>query len=364
MSPGPAHDDGWLGLRRVFRFPFSRRRMRADIDAELAFHLETRADEIAQARGVNSEQASMEAKHRFGDLTAYKRELGGIDRRTHQLAFGTELLDTLRREARQALRSLRRSPSFSSIVLITLALGLGASTAMFTILDRIALRPLPYPNAERLIALGTKWPGIKAGEEYGISQFMYFRFRTASRTLENLGIYVGEAYALPAVEGAAAERVAVADVSSSLFSVLGVRPELGRIFTPDDERPEESSVVMLSHALWKRRYGGDASIIGRAIDVGQGRKVVVGILPPSAQLPDRDADIWTPLHLNAADLPANEHVFRGIGVFRNGTTADNAYSELDALTRRMTTDYPDVYGAEFMTKTGFAFFASVKAPFS
>ena len=357
MSRRSARDDGWLGLRRVFRFPFSRRRMRADIDAELAFHLETRADEIAREEGIDSAQASMVAKHRFGDVTAYKRELRGIDGRTQRLALGAELLETLRREARQALRSLRRSPSFSSIVLVTLALGLGASTAIFTILDRIALRPLAYPNADRLIALGTKWPGIKAGEEYGISLFMYFRFRAASRTLDNLGIYVGEAYALPAAAGLPAERVGVVDVSSSLFSVLGVRPELGRIFTPDDERPLESSVVMLSHDLWTRRYGGDPSIVGRAIDVGQGRKVVVGILPSYAQLPDLNVDVWTPLHLNSADLPANEHVFRGIGVLKTGVTLSKASSELEALTRRMTSDYPDVYGSEFMSKTGFALFA-------
>ena len=115
--------------------------------------------------------------------------------------------------------------------------------------------------------------------------------------------------------------------------------------------------MCLRRALWMARSGGDRSIVGRSIYGGQVRKVVFGILPPSAQLPDRDADIWTPLHLDATALPANEHIFRGIGVLRNGIAVERAYSELDALTRRITTDYPDVYGSGFMTDLARACFA-------
>src|SRR5205823_10764400 len=120
---------------------------------------------------------------------------------THTRRRGMEILGDVRREIRTAVRTLRRAPTYSLIALVTLALGVGATTAIFTLLDRIALRPLPYARAERMVHLGTAWPGVKAGEEYGISTYMYQRFRRESRTLEDLGIYQPDVYTLPAASG-------------------------------------------------------------------------------------------------------------------------------------------------------------------
>jgi putative ABC transport system permease protein len=344
-------------LARVFRFPFSRRRMQADINAELAFHLETRIEEIMAEQGIPREEAAAEAAVRFGNVASYRRQLRRIDRAAHNRERITELLDMIFREARQSIRSLSRSPSFSIIALLTLALGLGASTAIFAILDGVVLRPLPYPSAGRLIAVGTTWPGVKAGEEYGISSFMYFRFRQSSRALEKLGVYQTDLFALPPANRAPAQRITAVEASASLFGVLGMKPELGRVFNEQDERSIRPAIVLLSHSIWSVRFGRDPGIVGKVIDVGGLSLEVVGVLPKGARLPDRDADIWVPLYLNPSDPPQNNHTLSAIGLMQDGTTVESTYRELDALTRRIVTDYPHVYGSEFMRTTGFALFA-------
>jgi putative ABC transport system permease protein len=331
--------------------------MQADINAELAFHLETRIEEIMTERGISREDAAAEAEFKFGSVGSYRRQLRTIDRATHHRQRLAEWLDTARREARQSIRSLSRSPSFSMIALFTLALGLGASTAIFTILDGVVLRPLPYQSASRLVAIGTKWPGIKADEEYGISSFMYFRFRQSSRALENIGVYQTDLFALPSSNGAPAQRITAVETSASLFSVLGTKPELGRVFNEQDEHSIDPVIVLLSHGIWSSRFGEDPRIVGKVIDVGGLSVQVVGVLPKEARLPDRDVDIWVPLYLSASDPPQNNHTLNAIGIMREGATLAGTRRELDALTKRIVADHPRVYPSEFMRTSGFALFA-------
>jgi putative ABC transport system permease protein len=328
--------------------------MREDVDLELSFHIEERATEIMARTGLNRADALAEAERRFGNIDGYRRQLRAIDSATHRQTSMMEFFHSFVRETGQALRSLRRAPSFSLLAVLTLALGLGASTAIFTLLDRIVLRPLEYRNSTRLIHVGTKWPGVKAGEEYGISRYMYFQFKESSRALENIGIYTGEFLPLPSVNGLDAERVAAADVSASLFDVLSIRPALGRRLVRDDERSPEPTVAVLSHALWQRRFGGDPAIIGRTIDMGGAMIEIVGVLPASARLPDRDADVWLPMYLDPTEPPRNSHVFTTIALLKEGVSVDEGYRDLDALTRRITEEFPGVYDKGFLQQTCFA----------
>jgi putative ABC transport system permease protein len=346
-------DDGWRGLQRVFRFSSSLRRVRQDVDAELAFHLEERAAELMEHDDLTRAEAAEEVERRFGNIDAYRRELGTIDRASHRKAAFREQVSTVVRELGQALRSLRRARSFSWLTMFTLALGLGASTAIFTLLDRIVIEPLPYPNANRLIRIGTRWPGIAEGEEYGVSKYMFERFQEQSKTLEGIGSYLFEVFTLPAANGLAAERVYAADVSAGVFPLLHIRPELGRLFTPGDQAPIDPTVVVLSHELWMKRFGGDPSILGRTIDLDGRMKEVIGVLPPGVRLPDMVAQLWIPLHLDLSEPPLNNHVFSAIGLVKRGTSVEQSFRELDGLTRRMTTEHPEVYDAEFLRKTGF-----------
>ncbi|AHG93723.1 permease (plasmid) [Gemmatirosa kalamazoonensis] len=342
-------------MKRAFRLPASRRRLDAELDAELAFHLEGRVEDLMAREGLSRAAAESEARRRFGDLDVYRRETSAIDHHTHTRRRGMELLGDVRRETRTAIRALRRAPTFAVVAFATLALGIGAATAIFTLLDRIVIRPLPYPRAERLLHLGTSWPGVKPGEEYGISTYMYHRFRQGARTLEELGLFQPDVYTLPAANGLDAERVLGVDASASLFHVLGIRPALGRLFTVEEQLPNDAGVVVISHGLWQRRFGGERSVIGRAVDVG-GRLVrVIGVLPPGAKLPESEAEIWEPLHLDPADPPRNHHTFHAIGLARDGVPVERARAELDALTHRIVADFPNVYGEKFLARTGFGF---------
>jgi putative ABC transport system permease protein len=349
-------DDGWRGLKRAFRFPSSQRRVREDVDAELAFHLEERAAELMERDKLTRTEAAEQAQGRFGDVDAYRRELGTIDGASHRRAALRELVHSVAREVGQALRSLRRARSFSVLAMLTLALGLGASTSIFTLLDRIVIQPLPYPNANRLIRIGTQWPGIKAGEEYGVSKYMLERFEQQSTTLERVGAYMYEMFTLPAEKGLDAERVTGADVSASVFPMLHIRPELGRLFTAQDQALPDPPVVLLSHEMWLRRFGGDRAIIGRTIDLNGRMKEVIGVLPSDAQLPELHAQLWIPLHLSATEPPLDNHIFSAIGLVKRGARIEQSFRELDALTRRMTASFPSVYSAEYLAKTGFALY--------
>lgn len=340
--------------RRAFRLPSSRARLDADVDDELRFHIEGRIEELMTRDGLSRAAAEAEARRLFGDVAAYTRETRDIDRETYFRRGIMEMLDDARRETRTAWRTLRRAPTFSLIALATLAIGLGATTAIFTLLDRIAIRPLPYANAERLVHLGTAWPGVAAGEEYGLSRYIYHRFIATSRTLESLGLYQNDVYALPGGNGLDAERVAGIDASVGLLRLLGIKPEIGRLYTEEEQLPKSPDVILISHGLWQRRFGGDRTIVGRSIDVGGRMMQVIGVLPASARVPQVEAEIWEPLHLDPAEAPQNHHTFNAIGVMRPGTTVQQMDAELRGILRGIIADYPNVYPAGFMARTGFA----------
>ncbi len=349
-------DDRWHNLKRAFRFPSSRRRVREDVDAELQFHLEERAVELMTREHLSRDEAAEQANRRFGDVALYRRQLRTLDGAAFRRASFTESVSSALRELRQAFRSLNRARLFSILAMLTLALGLGASTTIFTLLDRIVINPLAYPHARQLIKIGTRWPGIKAGEEYDISKYMFEQFQERSKSLQHLGIYNFEAFTLPAKAGLDAERIFGARVSASMFSVLGVRPVVGRTFTDQEQRPEDPTVVLLSYGLWMRRFNGDPGVVGKTIDLDGRIKEIVGVLPQDAALPGTAAELWMPLHLDPAEPALNNHVFAAIGLLKPNVNAEQAFRELDGMTRRITADNPATYEPEFLKKTGFGLF--------
>ena len=267
-----------------------------------------------------------------------------------------DIIETVVRESRHAARTLRRSPSFSLIAILTLGIGLGAATTIFTLLDRVVLRPLPYSNADRLIHIGTLWPKVKAGEEYGISRGQYFYFKRNSRALSDILFYDADVMVVPGDDGHPAERVSELDVSVSTFSILGIRPQIGRVFTADDElNPDgDPRVALLSDGYWRRRFGADPNVVGKRIPYGDRSVQIIGVLPPNASLPDAKADIWIRNHLDGMEKPQNNHTHRGIALLNPGVTVAAASADLRKLQRQMQAEYPDVYSEGFLQRTGFA----------
>ena len=342
-------------MKRVFRLPGTRRRADEELDAELRFHLEGRIEELMEREHLTREAAELEAKRRFGDYDAYRREARTIDDGILQRRRKMDVIETLKRETRHAARTLVRSPSFSFITIVTLALGLGAATTIFTLLDRVVLRPLPYPNTERLIHIGTLWPKSKAGEEYGIARGQYFYFKNRSRSLADIAFYDYSILVVPGDGDHPAERVPEVNVSASSFAMFGIRPQLGRLFTTADElNPDgDPRVILLSDGYWRRRFGADPNVIGKRISLGERSVEIVGVLAPGAGVPGPRADVWVRNTLNPSAKPQNNHTHFAVGLLKPGATVPGTLAELKQIQTELQRDYPDVYSEAFINRSGF-----------
>lgn len=188
--------------------------------------------------------------------------------------------DTFRQDLKFALRTLRKSPAFASTALVTLALGIGASTAVFSVVDGILLRPLPYAAPDRLVSVNNRWVGENRGT---LSPEEFFDYYEHVGAFEAIGAYGYTTMNL--IGGSQPERVRAAAVSAGVLPLLGVDPPLGRVFTVEEDRPG-SGVVVLSDGLWRRRFGGSPDVIGREIIANGRTRQVVGVMPAGFQLPE------------------------------------------------------------------------------
>src|SRR5689334_22528937 len=208
----------WRRIRRVFRLPSSPQRRAAELDEELRFHIEGRIDELMTREGLSRAEAEAEARRRFGDFALYRSQTRHIDEATHRGRERMQMRDALVRETRHSVRALLRAPGFTTITILTLALGIGAATAVFTLLDAVVLRPLPYRNAGRLVSLASPVPKLKGQTKWGLGRHEMFYFLAQGHTLENLGVYQSsDVTVLGDTPGARPERVRTATASASLF---------------------------------------------------------------------------------------------------------------------------------------------------
>src|SRR5678816_4243872 len=315
---GGTMSNGREGKRpRLFRLPTSRRRLRGDIDRELRFHIDGRSEELI-ASGLTREQAEREVTLRFGDVSVVRNQLEAIDTRTHRRHELGEWRNALARDFTQALRGLVHRRAFAGIVVLTLGLGIGATTAIYALLDAVVLRPLPYANAARLVYIEHPVPGVETNAKWRMSQAGYFFFRRNSTALEDIALYnKGEA---SLVTPDAADRVRAADVSGNFFEVVGARPFLGRSFTDADNRPNAAPVAMLGYAFWRQRFNGDSRVVGTSVSLGSVPVTIIGVVPPTLDLPDYQAQVWLPLELDPNAPAINSHYLDAIGRLRPGVT--------------------------------------------
>src|SRR5262249_2445176 len=201
-------------------------------------------------------------------------------------------MNGLLQDLRFGARMLMKEPGFTLIAVITLALGIGANSTIFSIVNAVLLRPLPYPNPERIVSVNY----YRKTEDFGRAGGVEFMdWRDQSKMFEQIAAYPSDTADLTG--NGEPERLAAGYVSSGLFATLGVEPLIGRVFTPAEDQPGGEPVVILSHSLWQRRFGGDPKMIGRALVLGGQSRMVIGIMPPGFQFP-REIDLWLPLALN------------------------------------------------------------------
>ena len=238
---------------------------------------------------------------------------------------------------RSLARELRRRPGFLLVAVITLGVGIGANAAIFSVVDAVLIRPLPYPESDRLVGVWNDAPGLKLNH-FSQSDGTYVLYRRENRVLDDLGIYGDGSATLTG--GQAPERLSAAGVTGSLFSVLRVPAARGRTIQAADEKPGAEKVVLLSDELWRRRFGGDPKAVGTILRVNGEARRIVGVMPPGFHFPLPADQLWLPLTIDPAHLEPGNFNYSAVGRLRPGATPARAARELSALVWRI----PEIYG--------------------
>jgi len=257
---------------------------------------------------------------------------------------------TLLQDLRYAIRTLLKQPAFTLVALLTLALGIGANTAIFGIVNAVLLRPLPYHEPDRIVLLWSHWTNWT---KTWLSPPELADYQRQARSLEHVAAFSSTSFNLTAGPGSEPLRVLAAQVQSGMFAALGATTIAGRVFTADEDRPGHERVVMLTEGLWRSQFGSDPSIVGRTIDLDATPYTVVGVLPAALRLPLDYANraftqIWVPLALGPTDpQERGNHGLNALGRLTPGVPLSQAQAEIDAITRGFQQQYPNNYDTAF-----------------
>ncbi len=245
--------------------------------------------------------------------------------------------DILRQDLRYTLRTLARTPGFTLTAIIVTALGIGATTAAFSITDHVLIRPLPFADSDRLVRLWENVPGYTRME---LSPPNYRDWKEMSTSFEAMGAYTERAANL--VGEGEPRRVQLVLVTSEVFPVLGVRPFVGRYFTPEDDRDGAPGTIVLSHGFWQDQFGGDLAVLGRKVHLDGFPHVVIGVMPPGFHFPYRDTLFWRPLQLSPGDMEdRNNNELDVVARLKAGVSLKQARSEMNAIAAQLERAYPE-----------------------
>ena len=326
MPPRPDDLPRW---RRLLRLPASD--VRVDVEDELRFHIETSTRELV-ARGMEPMAARAEAERRFGAVEDVRAELLTIDERCRKRAKRADTMSAFLHDIQFAVRAVRKTPGFSLVVAVTLALGIGATTAMYGVVDTVLVRPLPYVAPDRLVAIGD----VQTTEVTPASFPEYVAWQSAGESVfSDLAAWWQTSLTLTggcATAAACEPEVLAGDrMSANMPRLLGVTPVLGRSFRPEEEASSGERVVMISERLWRRRFGGDPGVLGRLLTFNGMPHAVVGVFPTTAstRMPrelsaGRSADAWVALRLDVKRAPQGLHFLSVAARLRPGTSLAKA----------------------------------------
>ena len=311
--------------RRWLRLLRPAKTVKQEIDEELRFHMEQRAAENL-AQGMLPEAAAREARKRFGNLQSVREEC----RETRGANFWEETW----RNIRFAFRQLLKRPGFTAVAVLTLTLGIGANTAIFSVVNAVLLRPLPYSEPDQLVQLRADWSG-SSSTVIGSSTFV--AVKAQSQSLARIAAYSGGEMTL--TTAGSAERVVAGAVTADFLPLLGVQPALGRNFTREEDTPNGPKAAILGHGLWQSRFGGDAGVLGRTITLNEQSFTVVGILPARFQYPE-PFQLWTPLALGEMGGTFVTHgeglmLLKAIARLKPRVTLHQAQAELQTIAQRL-----------------------------
>jgi predicted permease len=334
-------------LRSWWRATRHAARAESDMDRELHAHIEARADDL-MARGMAPEEAHRRAEFEFGPLTQTMEAC----RDARAANLGPSLLQDLG----FGLRVLRKNPGFAVLAVVTLALGIGATTAVFSLVNSVLLRALPYRNPGRLVYLFEPVPHITGVplEAWGPFNADFYDWQSQSRSFSHLAVFTSDSTNL-AVSGAAI-RVTSSRVTGEFFQTLGVPPELGRAINPDDDRPGSDNVAVISHALWQSQFGADPHVLGRQVLLNAEPGRIIGVMPPgfcfphgaesfeTAEAGGKATDVWVPLALTPKEKAMREEgPGYAIGLLKPGVAPASAQAEIAAITANIDKLHPPFF---------------------
>jgi len=311
-------------LRSLFR----KEQLDRDLSDELAAHLEMHIADNLRA-GLSPEEARRRALMQLGGVEQTKESMR--DRRS------VPLLEAVVHDVRFGLRMLRKSPGFTAGAVLTLALGIGANVVIFTLINGLILRPLPYPQPDRVVQVDRQ---TKEGPYYGMSLMEFRTYQRQNQTFEYLAAYDMLGSGLSLHTGAEPELIQSRRVSSDFFRAIGILPPMGRDFTAEDDRPGAAPVVILSYRIWKNLLNGNPAVIGQTVRMGGENYTVIGITSPNFVFA-HEAEAWVPLR-TAEDPGDHAGAFHVIGRLRPGVAYEFAREDLDAVQQHIRQDYPGV----------------------
>ena len=306
-------------LWRRLAYLFRRGQFDRDLDEEMRAHLEMKSER----------EGGDAARRQFGNVTLLKE--------VSREMWGWSSLEKLAQDVRYGVRLLMRSPGFTAVAILALAVGIGANTAIFSVVNAVLLRPLPYKDSDRLVAV---WRyNVQRRQLNTVPPADYRDWKDQSRVFEDLAYSWDEQYTL-AGSGAPESLFGYA-FSSNFFSVLGASPLLGRTFLPEEGQPGRERVAVLSFRLWRSRFGADPKILGRPITLNGSDHTVIGVMPPEFGHPSQSMELWTPLSLRPGEFENRKLSYlRVVGRLKPVVTPQQAQQEMNALASRLAALYP------------------------
>jgi putative ABC transport system permease protein len=306
----------------------------------------------AIARGLGDAEADAFARAQVADWRRMAQDLWLVDRANarpaleraavaleesgHARRTGIRMIADLLHDMRFAVRQFAKNPVFTAIAALTLALGIGANTAIFSVVNGVLLRPLPYPDPDTIVRI---YEIVPQWGPFAVSPAAFLDWRRQSTTLERVAAFSVDSETLATEEFP--ERVVSAAVSWDTFDLLRVKPALGRTFVRDEDAPLKNRVVILSYGMWQRRFGGDPRILERRLSLSGVPCAIVGVMPAGFAFPSAEVEFWSPLGLETADAPRGAHYLGVVGRLKGATTIEQARAEMKTIAERLAVQYPD-----------------------
>jgi predicted permease len=319
--------------------PFWRASVEQEVREEIAFHLAMTIHELTE-QGMSPNDARAEAERRFGDTSTVDAECREFARQRNRSRDRAELWTEVRQDVVYALRHLRRTPTFAAVAIVTLALGIGATSAMFSALDAVVLRPLPLADADRVLVVHPS----RMGQEGASSVPDYLAMRAVKEFRYTAAAVLGTGITMKT--GDLPEMIDGAHVTADYFRVFALEPEVGRYFSPRDDEPGQPAVAVISHRLWISHFNGDRGVVGRSVSLDGRAHTIVGVMPASFDITTGSGDIWTPLVFTPEQATKyGEHFLMVFARLREGTTLDQARAASTAAMRSLVQRMPEASSA-------------------